>query len=334
MKSDKTVQSESLSAVSADTPAAQGLYDPANEHDSCGVGFVAHIKGRKSHRIIEQGSQILCNLDHRGAVGADPLMGDGAGMLIQIPDQFFREEMAAQGVALPPAEDLAQGLASRGASMHSAHGPLVEFPASAVTRAGASRAAPPWPETAGSGDNDAGLKGFVEQVRTLSFRSHTPLEDELLRTLRRRHADAHPAHESPASRLNPQSIRADFPILSQRVNGHPLVWLDNAATTQKPRAVIEAVSRFYEQDNSHIHRGAHTLAARATDASEHARDTVARFLGARTRQEIVFVRGATEGINLVARTFGAEHIHAGDEIVLTVLEHHHPAFQGFECQGL
>ena len=75
----------------------QGLYDPSREHDACGVGFVAHIKGKKSHRIIEQGSQILCNLDHRGAVGADPLMGDGAGMLIQIPDQFFREEMAKQG---------------------------------------------------------------------------------------------------------------------------------------------------------------------------------------------------------------------------------------------
>jgi len=74
-----------------------GLYDPAHEHDACGVGFVAHIKRQKSHRIIEQGSQILCNLDHRGAVGADPLMGDGAGMLIQIPDQFFREEMALAG---------------------------------------------------------------------------------------------------------------------------------------------------------------------------------------------------------------------------------------------
>jgi len=84
-------------------PAAIGLYDPVNEHDSCGVGFVAHIKGKKSHRIIEQGLQILCNLDHRGAVGADPLMGDGAGILIQIPDQFFREEMARQGVTLPPA---------------------------------------------------------------------------------------------------------------------------------------------------------------------------------------------------------------------------------------
>ena len=84
-------------------PAAQGLYNPANEHDACGVGFVAHIKGHKSHTIIQQGLKILENLDHRGAVGADKLMGDGAGIPIQIPDQLYREEMAGQGVELPPA---------------------------------------------------------------------------------------------------------------------------------------------------------------------------------------------------------------------------------------
>ncbi len=89
---------------------AQGLYDPRNEHDACGVGFIAHIKGKKSHKIIEQGLQILCNLDHRGAVGADPLMGDGAGILIQIPDQFFREEMALQGLQLPPAGEYGVGI--------------------------------------------------------------------------------------------------------------------------------------------------------------------------------------------------------------------------------
>src|SRR5882672_7779829 len=83
-------------------PARQGLYDPANEHDACGVGFIAHIKGAKSHTIIEQGLQILKNLTHRGAVGADPKAGDGAGILIQIPDPFFREELAKQGIKLPP----------------------------------------------------------------------------------------------------------------------------------------------------------------------------------------------------------------------------------------
>jgi glutamate synthase (NADPH) large chain len=82
-------------------PEQQGLYDPSNEHDACGVGFVAHVKGQKSHGIVEQGLLILKNLDHRGAVGADPLQGDGAGILIQIPDQFYREEMAKAGVELP-----------------------------------------------------------------------------------------------------------------------------------------------------------------------------------------------------------------------------------------
>ena len=89
---------------------AQGLYDPSNEHDACGVGFIAHIKGQKSHSIVEQGLQILKNLDHRGAVGADPLMGDGAGILIQIPDQYYSEEMARQGVTLPPPGEYGAGI--------------------------------------------------------------------------------------------------------------------------------------------------------------------------------------------------------------------------------
>ena len=96
--------------IDSAVPERQGLYDPANEHDACGVGFVAHIKGQKSHTIIEQGLLILKNLDHRGAVGADPLMGDGAGILIQIPDQFLRDEMAKQGVTLPRAGDYGVGM--------------------------------------------------------------------------------------------------------------------------------------------------------------------------------------------------------------------------------
>ena len=89
---------------------AQGLYDPRNEHDACGVGFVAHIKGHKAHHIIEQGLKILENLDHRGAVGADKLMGDGAGILIQIPDEYYRAEMALQGVELPPPGEYGVGM--------------------------------------------------------------------------------------------------------------------------------------------------------------------------------------------------------------------------------
>ena len=99
-----------MSDTSKLRPAAQGLYDPINEHDACGVGFVAHIKGNKTHDIVSQGLKILENIDHRGAVGADPLMGDGAGILIQIPDLFYREEMAKLGVNLPPAGEYGVGM--------------------------------------------------------------------------------------------------------------------------------------------------------------------------------------------------------------------------------
>jgi len=118
------------------------------------------------------------------------------------------------------------------------------------------------------------------------------------------------------------AVRRDFPILQERVNGRPLVWFDNAATTQKPQAVIDRLSHFYAHENSNIHRAAHALAARATDAYEDARRTVARFIGAASVEEIIFVRGTTEAINLVAKSWGAKNIGAGDEIVLTHLEHH------------
>jgi cysteine desulfurase/selenocysteine lyase len=123
--------------------------------------------------------------------------------------------------------------------------------------------------------------------------------------------------------FDPYAVRKDFPILEERVHGGKrLVWLDNAATTQKPRAVIDRLRHFYEHENSNVHRAAHTLAARATDAFESARETTRKFLNAPSASEIVFVRGATEGINLIAKTWGKKHIAAGDEIVLTHLEHH------------
>ncbi|POR46886.1 cysteine desulfurase /L-selenocysteine selenide-lyase (L-alanine-forming) [Paraburkholderia eburnea] len=118
------------------------------------------------------------------------------------------------------------------------------------------------------------------------------------------------------------AVRRDFPILAERVNGRPLVWLDNAATTHKPRAVIERLAYFYEHENSNIHRAAHTLAGRATDAYEHARETVQRFIGAGSPDEIVFVRGTTEAINLIAKSWGEENVGPGDEIVVSHLEHH------------
>lgn len=119
-----------------------------------------------------------------------------------------------------------------------------------------------------------------------------------------------------------RDIRQDFPILRERIHGRPLIWLDNAATTQKPRAVIDRLVHYYEHEYSNVHRAAHTLAARSTDAYEQAREKVARFLGAASPGEIVFVRGTTEAVNLVANSWGRRHLGDGDEIVLTTLEHH------------
>ncbi|RAR52851.1 L-selenocysteine selenide-lyase (L-alanine-forming) [Paraburkholderia unamae] len=118
------------------------------------------------------------------------------------------------------------------------------------------------------------------------------------------------------------AVRRDFPILQERVNGKPLVWFDNAATTHKPQAVIDRLAYFYAHENSNIHRAAHALAARATDAYEHARKTVQRFIGASSPEEIVFVRGTTEAINLVAKTWGVQNVGEGDEIIVSHLEHH------------
>jgi cysteine desulfurase / selenocysteine lyase len=117
-------------------------------------------------------------------------------------------------------------------------------------------------------------------------------------------------------------IRDEFPVLDQQVHGKPLVYLDNAATTQKPRRVIEALSRFYERDNSNVHRGLHELSNRATAQYEEARERVARFIGAPSAETIVFTRGTTEAINLVANSWGARFIGPGDVILLTEMEHH------------
>ncbi len=119
-----------------------------------------------------------------------------------------------------------------------------------------------------------------------------------------------------------KQVREDFPILHQEVRGRPLVYLDSAATAQKPKAVIDALVRFYQRDNANVHRGVHVLSERATEAYEGAREAVRRFINARDTREIVFVRGTTEAINLVAQTYGRKHIGAGDEVLITQMEHH------------
>ena len=135
-------------------------------------------------------------------------------------------------------------------------------------------------------------------------------------------AVAAPPSRRPAVTLDVARIREDFPILRQRIRGKPLVYLDNAATSQKPQVVIDAVTRFYTAENANIHRGVHYLSGRATVAYDEAREKVARFLNAHSSREIIFTRGTTEGINLVAQTYGRTHLKPGDDIVITAMEHH------------
>lgn len=162
------------------------------------------------------------------------------------------------------------------------------------------------PKTLDRDQSDANL----EQRQAVPGGSANPLDRQ------------HSAQPQSRSNFDVHAIRRDFPILHERVNGKPLIWFDNAATTQKPQAVIDRVSYFYEHENSNIHRAAHELAARATDAYESARKKVARFIGAGSLDEIIFVRGTTEAINLVAKSWGAKHIGEGDEIIVSHLEHH------------
>ena len=131
-----------------------------------------------------------------------------------------------------------------------------------------------------------------------------------------------PPFEAGVQGYDVEQVRRDFPILHQKVYGHPLVYLDNAATSQKPRQVIDAISRYYESGNANIHRGVHYLSEHATEEHEAARRTVQRFLNAADKREIIFVRSATEAINLVAQTYGRKHVKAGDEVLITAMEHH------------
>ena len=133
---------------------------------------------------------------------------------------------------------------------------------------------------------------------------------------------SYPKTAAPIPKFDVEGVRRDFPALHQFVNGKPLIWLDNAATTHKPQAVIDATSQFYSCDNSNIHRAAHALAARSTELFEAGREKVRKFLGAADAKEIIFVRGTTEAINLVAQSYGRSNLGAGDEIIVSRLEHH------------
>src|SRR5579871_5520890 len=135
-------------------------------------------------------------------------------------------------------------------------------------------------------------------------------------------AGVSPVPSGPAGGFDVMRVRADFPILSREIHGQPLIYFDNAATTQKPQVVLDALNHYYCNDNANIHRAVHLLSERATRAYEEARQKVCRFLGAAQPREIIFTRGTTEGINLVAQSWGRANLRAGDEIIISAMEHH------------
>ncbi|MDR3617433.1 MAG: family 2A encapsulin nanocompartment cargo protein cysteine desulfurase [Candidatus Obscuribacterales bacterium] len=244
----------------------------------------------------------------------------GANSVFAAPSFSFLEEIRplfnAGGNGLP--------LASVGAP---------QIPGSMVHPAGFPAAMP-----TGFSENDYSefLPGFPSGVPTglpVDSRSDFQTTSSYLKGLEvlpiLQSADSYGLNQPSISGLQPslgqfdvQAIRRDFPILEEIVDGRKLIWLDNAATTQKPKAVIDRLKYFYEHENSNVHRAAHTLAARSTDAYEKARESVSRFLNASSPSEIIFVRGATEGINLIAQSWGRQNIKKDDEIVISWLEHH------------
>src|SRR5205814_10522459 len=129
-------------------------------------------------------------------------------------------------------------------------------------------------------------------------------------------------HKAVKSQIDWPALREDFPILGERVNGHPLIYFDSAASSQKPRAVLDVVRNYYEHENANVHRGLHTLSARATEHYDKSRQRIADFIGAASADEIVFTRGTTESINLVAQAWAGKLLRAGDVILLTEMEHH------------
>jgi cysteine desulfurase/selenocysteine lyase len=223
----------------------------------------------------------------------------GGGAPAPAAPYYFIAEPGAQAQGLPNVGDFALPAADR-----------VNAQSFGLPGAEALRALP-----AGDSRAPSATHAPVAIPSRFYFLDETPGAARQGGTVPQASASAHPPFDVHA-------VRRDFPILRERINGRQLVWFDNAATTQKPQAVIDRLAYFYAHENSNIHRAAHELAARATDAYEAARGTVARFVGAGSANEIVFVRGATEAINLVAKAWGSANVAAGEEIVVSLLEHH------------
>lgn len=264
-------------------------------------------------------------------VGAPPI---SEALLAQLANEMFatlpggapslpasppQSPLRPPSVAVPPAPTFAE-LPSQPTVTHGASGvdpTQFGLPSDAELKALLAPAIVS-PKSSATVDNSAGGFYFLSETVTRTpppYQGPTQPDDAFRPLLVDPIQVAHPGFDVNA-------IRKDFPILAETVHGKPLIWFDNAATTQKPQAVIDRLAHFYQHENSNIHRAAHDLAARATDAYEAAREKSRAFLNAGSTNEIVFVRGTTEAINLVAKSWGAQNIEAGDEIIVTHLEHH------------
>ncbi|MFD1120910.1 family 2A encapsulin nanocompartment cargo protein cysteine desulfurase [Methylophilus flavus] len=230
------------------------------------------------------------------------------------PDYLIPGQFASLGIEIPYQQELNRWLGQSNPSIPTTQ---TQVPGHGSPGHGSPSHGSPSHGSPGLGSSGLGSPGNVPPAKASSSsgQSFYFLQAEQPAVHNSLPASAHPAFDV-------LSVRRDFPILNEKVNGRPLVWFDNAATTQKPQVVIDRVSYFYQHENSNIHRAAHELAARATDAYEDARETVRRFINASSVNQVIFVRGTTEGINLVAKTWGKKHLSAGDEIVVSNLEHH------------
>lgn len=263
-----------------------------------------------------------------GSAAAGPAHPATPAEFVSVPEVFIPAPTSPEPEGIPGAVPVAPR--GNAASPIAPIGGLEAFavPAGLVpTVPGVLASAPPSAPVAPRGSAPA-WPGAVPEVPDLGWSDAPAVSEDaggyyfLKPTAEPITAEPIPAPADDHEIFDVNAIRADFPILRETVNGKPLIWFDNAATTQKPQSVIDRLAYFYAHENSNIHRAAHELAARATDAYEDAREAVRRFIGASKTEEIVFVRGTTEAINLVAYAWGGKHLGPGDEIVITHLEHH------------
>jgi cysteine desulfurase/selenocysteine lyase len=309
-------------------PSLAGLAPPASLGGASLPSGFAGLEALAAQSVGAPDPALIAKLANQFFAGAFAQQGSHTGTpnLASVPNApTSPQPLASSAPAAAPVPSTAPLTAPLSAATGGPSFPgLPSLPADLLSFVPPRAISPPSP-TAIPASVPAGSFYFVDEALAAAGSGASPFQVGSLpvrHDVTQHRPDRAPELGFGARPFDPRAIRADFPILQEQVNGKPLIWLDNAATTQKPQAVIDRLSYFYEHENSNIHRAAHTLAARSTDAYEAAREKVRRFINASSVEEIVFVRGTTEAINLVAQSWGRRNIEPGDEIIVTWLEHH------------